>query len=194
MTRTPYGQVEKEIEYPSKDDLLGDPGTLVKVYDAFRPRIYAYVASRVNCREDAEDLTSRTFEKALRNLGSYEPEKSSMATWLYRIAGNLLIDHYRRESTRKKVDMESLMRIYEGDTTIPRDTRRLELVTGVMRDLPEPQERVLTLKYLRGLSNDELADVLGCSKKTLSVKIYRALKSLKKRLDASDLELDADDE
>ncbi|MBU4174959.1 MAG: sigma-70 family RNA polymerase sigma factor [Actinobacteria bacterium] len=186
--------MEKEIEYPSKDDLLGDPGTLVKVYDAFRPRIYAYVASRVNCREDAEDLTSRTFEKALRNLGSYEPEKSSMATWLYRIAGNLLIDHYRRESTRKKVDMESLMRIYEGDTTIPRDTRRLELVTGVMRDLPEPQERVLTLKYLRGLSNDELADVLGCSKKTLSVKIYRALKSLKKRLDASDLELDADDE
>ena len=186
--------MEREIEHPSRDDLMGSPGTFVKVYDAFRPRIYAYIASRVNCREDAEDLTSRTFEKALRNLGSYRPERSSMATWLYRIAGNLLIDHYRREATRKKVDMESLMRMYEGDTNTPRDMNRLELVAGVIRDLPEPQERVLTLKYLQGLSNDELADVLGCSKKTLSMKIYRALKALKKRLDASGLELDMDDE
>lgn len=183
-----YKQVDDKLGQPI-GDLLGDPEAFIRVYNEFQPRIYSFIAPRVNSVEDAEDLTSKTFEKALRNLGSFDQDKSSMATWLFRIANNLIIDHYRREATRKSVDPQSLLRMYETDEVGTDDIQRLEVLFNIMRDLPQSYQEVITLKFLQGLPNDEVAKILGCSSKTLSMKIYRSLKALKKRLAALEIEI-----
>lgn len=174
----------KDLKREPIEDLLGSPEAFGRVFDDFQPKIYAYIACRVNSREDAEDLTSRTFEKALRSLRSFDPERASMATWLYRIAGNLIIDHYRHEATRKAVDPAKLFEVYAMSPGDEAGSQRLEMVLNLMKRLPDSYQEVLTLKYVEGFTNGEVAEILGCSQKTLSMKIYRSLKALRKILDA----------
>lgn len=176
-------KLKKKEEEKVKTRLLGSPEAFAEVYNMYQPKIYAYIATRVNSVEDAEDLTSRTFEKTLRNLESYDPERSSVATWIYRIAHNVIVDYYRKETSRKSVDQESLKRIYQSDRTTEEDALRLEVLTVLMRDLPDSYQEVLTLKFLEGLSNREVAEILGCTSEALSTRTYRALKELKNRLD-----------
>lgn len=172
--------MDKEKPGYNTRELVENPEAFGRIYDEHRSRIYTYIASRVNSIEDAEDMTSRTFEKALRNLRSYRPERASMTTWLFRIANNVVIDHYRREATRKNVDKASLKQLYETDRYAEDDVQRLESLVKLFRELPESYQEVLTLKFLEGLSNQEIAQTVCCSHKTLSMKIHRALKALRK--------------
>lgn len=94
--------MDKEKHKYTTRELVENPEAFGRIYDEHRSRIYTYIASRVNSVEDAEDMTSRTFEKALRNLGSYRPERASMTTWLYRIANNVVIDQLPSGSYKKK--------------------------------------------------------------------------------------------
>jgi RNA polymerase sigma-70 factor (ECF subfamily) len=76
------------------------------IYEEFFPRLYTYIFHRVNDSIVAEDLVSQTFFKALRNLKKYDSEKGQISTWLYTIASNLLIDHYRQDETIESIDEE----------------------------------------------------------------------------------------
>jgi RNA polymerase sigma-70 factor (ECF subfamily) len=176
-------------------DARVDSAAFGELYDYYLPRIYGYVARRVEERSVAEDLTATTFERALGAVRGADFRNASFGGFLYRVAANAVIDHFRRErrSTPLGVratdvdddegrdDVEEL-----GDdaaarafaAAVDRDTLRRALL-----QVPEAHRRVIVLKYFDGLDIDELCAALGCSRQTFAVKLHRALRALRAAVD-----------
>ncbi len=180
---------------PAREEALvararADPAAFGELYDFYRPRIYAYVARRIEDRSMAEDLTATTFERAL-NAVRGEFQNASFGGFLYRVASNAVVDHVRRErrtiplgvrardhdtdddrDAAESISDESATRAFTA--AIDRDTLR----RGIAR-LPEVHRRVILLKYFDGLEIEELCAALGCSRQTFAVKLHRALRALR---------------
>ena len=97
--------------------------------------VYGYVGYRVASREEAEDLTQQTFERALRAWSRFDPARASAATWLVAIAKNLVIDHYRRDAGRRvePLDEEAAAAIPAGDEARPQFGPAPELEAALRR-------------------------------------------------------------
>src|SRR5512136_1836299 len=76
-----------------------------QLYGEFMPKVFAYIHYRVNDQQTTEDLTSIVLEKALSNFDKYSRDKASFSTWLFTIARNSVIDHFRTDSKRQHVDL-----------------------------------------------------------------------------------------
>jgi RNA polymerase sigma-70 factor (ECF subfamily) len=172
-----------------------DSAAFGELYDFYLPRIYAYVARRVEDRAVAEDLTAATFERALGAVRGEDFRNASFGGFLYRVAANAVIDHVRRE--RRSIPLGVRASDRDGDdergaieelsdesatrafaAAIDRDTLRRAMVR-----LPESHRRVIVLKYFDGLEIDELCAALGCSRSTFAVKLHRALRALRGAVD-----------
>jgi RNA polymerase sigma-70 factor, ECF subfamily len=168
-----------------------DAAAFAELYDFYLPRIYAYCIRRVEDRAVAEDLTASTFEKAFAALRAGTLRNESFGGWLYRVAGNAIIDHVRRD--RRTVPLASVD-AGAGDDAAPElgDERALApFLAALERDalaraiagLPEAHRRVVVLRYVDGLEGDALAAALGCSRPTAAVRLHRALRALRDRLE-----------
>ena len=166
-----------------------EPAAFVELYDWYLPRIYAYLVRRVEERTVAEDLTAVTFERAWKAVRSGGFRNDSFGGWLYRVAGNALVDHVRRG--RRYVPLavragdlddsgagveeaadEHAMAAFTA--TVERDALSRALAT-----LPDAHRRVVVLRYVDGLEGAELADALGCSRPNAAVRLHRALRALR---------------
>lgn len=167
-----------------------DPAAFAELYAWYLPRIYAYLVRRVEERTVAEDLTATTFERALGALRAGAFRNESFGGWLYRVAGNALVDHVRR--SRRYVPLG--MRASDGDhddgtgaETVADDRALAAFTAAVDRDtlsralaeLPARHRRVVVLRYVDGLQADEMAEAIGCSKATAAVRLHRALRALR---------------
>jgi len=162
-------------------DAKEDPEAFGELYDHFQYTIFRYVARRIPNRSDAEDVTAHVFEKALGGIGGFIPTKASFQTWLYRIAHNCVVDYYRKEGNRSLTTLEDAESLYGLEQETDHEyLRRYVLMLGLLSELPAAQQEVLTLRFMENLPNQEIADVLGCSNRHVAVKIYRALKSLRR--------------
>jgi RNA polymerase sigma-70 factor (ECF subfamily) len=178
---------------PSREQALvaraaSDPAAFGELYDTYLPRIYGYLMRRVDERAVAEDLTSETFERALAAIRSGSFRNEAFGGWLYRVAGNLLVDHVRRGRryvalARLRDDSED-----EGALATTADDRALEQFTAAvdrdalssaLQNLSDQHRRVVVLRYVDGLEADELAVALGCSKGTAAVRLHRALRAMR---------------
>ncbi len=152
-----------------------------ELYEHYMPLIYRYLLRRTGSVDAAEDLTATCFEKALRNLERFQWKDVSFSAWLYRIATNTLVDYYRREGRRRETsiqDLEGVLRSPMGAGE--EDVERAAVLMDLVRRLPQSYQHILALKFYQGLSHDEMCEVLGVNKKTLTMKIYRSLKALRK--------------
>ena len=167
-----------------------DPAAFGELYDFYLPRIYGYVARRVEDRSMAEDLTATTFERALGAVrGDFR--NASFGGFLYRVAANAVVDHVRRE--RRTIPLGVRARDFDTDggradaEAISDESAARAFASAVDRDLlrralvsmPEVHRRVILLKYFDGLDLDELCAALGCSRPTFAVKLHRALRALR---------------
>lgn len=161
-----------------------------ELYDHYYPVIYAYVARRVGNVQDAEDIASLTFEKALQALGGFQWKDVSFSAWLYRIATNLVTDHFRRSGRRKQIsfkELEGVLSVSEPRyEQVERAARLMELVAK----LPRQYQHILTLKFFEDLTLEEMSEVLGQSKKTVTMRLYRSLKALKRLVAESGMALE----
>ncbi len=171
-----------------------DAAAFGELYDFYLPRIYGFVARRVEDREVAEDLTATTFERALGAVRRQDFQNASFGGFLYRVAANAIVDHARRARLTiplgiraSDVDEDDLPLAESiGDETatrafaaaIDRDVLRRALL-----QLPDAHRRVIVLKYFDGLDVDELCAALGCSRQTFAVKLHRALRALRSVID-----------
>lgn len=171
-----------------------DPAAFGELYDFYLPRIYSYVARRVEDRAVAEDLTSTTFDRALAAVRREDFRNASFGGFLYRVASNAVIDHARRA----RRDVPLWARASDGDdeegslaATLGDETAAAAFTAALDRDvlrralerLPESHRRVILLRYFDGLAPDELGAALGCSRATVAVKVHRALRSLRGALE-----------
>lgn len=145
-----------------REALQGDQEAFATLYDSYLESIYRFIYIRVEDRQTAEDITSTVFMKAWENLSSYQPRGVPFRAWLFRIARNSVIDHYR---TRKQAaPLESVINIIENESQplSEKINNRMETdeVLKYMRQLTEDQRNVLSLKFIQGLSTKEIASVL----------------------------------
>jgi RNA polymerase sigma-70 factor (ECF subfamily) len=157
------------------------------LFDTHYSRLYAYIRSRVNNRETAEDLTSATFERAFSRSHSFDPAKGQFATWLFRIGHNLVIDHYATASRiPMSYDLDEATEISTADLSPEQQLLRQEqrrLLTETLTTLSERDQEIIQLKFFGRLTNREIAAVMELNEKTVSVIILRALQKLKVRLE-----------
>jgi len=155
-----------------------------QLYDHYLPKIYSYILNRVGSQEIAEDVTSKTFLKAMTKLKSFEYRGYTFGAWLYKIAHNNIVDYYR---AKKGIDVD-LEKVKEklvankGEISQEDQIERQTILLEAISKLPENYQQMLTLRFFEELSNQELADVLGCSKNTATVGVHRASKALRKVL------------
>src|SRR5215212_9127727 len=141
----------------------GDREALEELYLLHFDRIYSYLHMSVGNRHDAEDLTTQTFLKMLESIGRFRFRAAPFSAWLFRIAHNLAMDHFRaarrwqpEEEVPEPPGQESLSAEEEALHEIGRASM-LELI----EDLSPEQQQVLTLKFVFNFSNGEAATILG---------------------------------
>ncbi len=150
--------------------------------DCFRG-VYGYIAARVWDSQTAEDLTSETFLRAWRRWPPRKTTGNVPKAWVYRIARNLVIDHYRTSNRRPTVALDGIDA--SDPREIPGESRHLDTLALQMTlaTLPERDQDVLTLR-LAGLSNREIGAVLELSEAAAGMACLRALRRLRDRVEA----------
>jgi RNA polymerase sigma-70 factor, ECF subfamily len=162
----------------------GDRSALEELYLMHFDRIYSYLHLSVGNRHDAEDLTTQTFVRMLESIERFEWRKVPISAWLFRIAHNLAVDHFRagRRWQPEEEVPEPPGRVERSaeDAALHSIGRRsmLEMIEG----LSEDQQQVLTLKFVFDFSNAEVATILGKTEGAVKSLQHRALASLQRQL------------
>jgi len=163
----------------------GNSDSFGKLYDMMVDQIYRYVYYRAGS-EEAEDLTELVFLKAWENIHQYKSGKANFSAWIFRIAHNLVIDFYRETKNNyiQELDENLVDTSIEANTDL-RAHRSLnrDILYDAMKELKDNYRQVLTLKYINGFSNVEIATVLDKSQEALRILQFRALRSLRKILE-----------
>ena len=158
----------------------GDPEALASLYACYVERITRYVYSRVTDHQLAEDITSRIFLKMLEKLDTYQVGQSPVIAWLYRMAHNAVIDHYRMKRTF--VSLEDLHQAEAKQEDGIEEKLELQIksqqLLAALQVLTEEQQRVLILKFIDGLSTREIARQLGKQPGSVRSLQMRALQKL----------------
>lgn len=167
----------------------GDKESFSKLYDYFIDNIYRFVYFKVKSGE-AEDITELVFIKAWENRKKYNSKKGAFASWLYTIARNTIIDHYR---VQKEV---SELHDYIPDESKNADPRALtedvltsEKLRLAINKLPANYRDILLLRFIEDMEYSEIADALGKSEGSIRITQFRAIKQLRQVLEKMGLNM-----
>ena len=159
----------------------GDVEAFGELYSFYLDRIYRYVKYQVRNKEAAEDLTEEIFIKAWRGLGKYRWDGYPFSAWLYRIARNHVVDYFRTNRQYQNVEMELL----PGDSDPEKEVelKQMEqLLASAISYLPEQQRQVIVLKFIEGMDNREIEQIMGMRQGAIRVMQMRALATLRQKL------------
>lgn len=160
----------------------GDVDAVGRLYDALLAPIYRYVAVRVHHREDVEDLTQLVFERIVSSLPRYRPRGRPFEAWAFRIARNAVIDHVRRDRAHEPLtDGHDTGHDETPDRLTVRGEEIRELRSAIA-SLTADQQEALALRFAAGLSAEEAATVMGRRAGTVRGLTFRAIASLRRRL------------
>ena len=170
-----------------------DPSAFGELYERYVDRIYNYIYYRVSNIHDAEDLTSRTFYRALSHLQAYEDRGIPLSAWLYRIAHNLVANWHRDRGRRPVVALDQLV-LRSRDSECPEDAAESQdntrLLREGMRKLDPARQELLVLKFSQGLSNAEIGAIMGRSEGAIKSLYHRTLLALRKELAKKGLDIE----
>jgi RNA polymerase sigma-70 factor (ECF subfamily) len=163
----------------------GDTEAFGQLYDRYHTSVYRFVYYRVGSVALAEDLTSETFFRALRSMGTFQWQGKDFGAWLMTIARNLTTDHFKAGRTRLEYSTDD-MTAHDGTTEGP-ETSVLESLTNqtllaALTTLPHEQQECLIMRFLQGLSIAETALVLGRSAGAVKQLQLRGVRNLAKAL------------
>jgi RNA polymerase sigma-70 factor, ECF subfamily len=162
----------------------GDREAMEELYLIHFDRIYSYLHVSVGNRHDAEDLTTQTFLRMLESIGRFRWRSAPFSAWLFRIAHNLAMDHFR---ATKRWQPEADVPEPEPDEATSAEAGALQSIgrrsmLELIDDLSPEQQQVLTLKFVFNFSNGEAATILGKTEGAIKSLQHRALVSLQKQL------------
>ncbi len=150
-----------------------------ELYERAFPRVYAYVASLLRDRSAAEDVTAQAFERAYRKRRSYRPAKGSMDAWVVGIARNAALDELRRRKRHAVLQADP----EDPGSPSPEDHAELavrrETVRAALASLDGQERDLVALKFAGGLSNVEIARVLGMTESNVGTRLHRTITKLR---------------
>jgi RNA polymerase sigma factor (sigma-70 family) len=158
-----------------------------EAYDDHVWDVYGYLGYRVRTREEAEDLTQATFERALRAWGRFDPARASARTWLLAIARNLLIDHYRSDRSAQQQPIPDWKDAAGADVaTVEPDERVLgpepELARALER-LGDRERELIALRFGGDMTGAEIAELTGLTLANVQQILSRSLRRLRAELE-----------
>lgn len=165
---------------------VGDPAGVGYLYERYVDRIYRYILLKIGDPHEAEDLTGQVFVRMLENIGNFQWQGVSFQAWLYRIAHNLVVDHLRQRTRRPQVPLEPLAGSLVAEADDPytwaeaADFR--DHLRGALARLTDLQAQVIALKFGGGLTNAEVARLLGRTEGAVKALQHSALVNLNKWL------------
>jgi RNA polymerase sigma-70 factor, ECF subfamily len=161
----------------------GDSVALGHIYDAYAERIYNYLYRRLGESALAQDLTADVFLRVVEAAGTARFCRGDLAPWLYRLAHNRLIDHFRKAKEQPLLDD---LPEPTADEAGPAGITDVEpgALRAALRKLTPDQQQVISLKFLEDWSNAQVAEALGRSEGAVESLQHRALRSLRQILEA----------
>jgi RNA polymerase sigma-70 factor (ECF subfamily) len=174
------------------DDVLAlaaarDAEAFGALYERHRLAVYRYLRTRTSTEDDAIELTSITFERALASIHRFRPSGGGFLAWLLRIARNAAIDHGRRRRPTLELDVgivDGLIENRPEDAILASERRRS--VAVALATLPEPQRDAITLRYGSGLTARQIGEVIGRREAATQKLLSRALMRLREQIDVLD--------
>lgn len=160
----------------------GDKESFGKLYSEFFAPIFRFIYFRVNSKHIAEDLTQMVFIRIFSALPDFEAKNyGQFVSWCYTIARNSVIDFWRK---KKEISLENIGEIdnnlLKEDLSEAVDKKHISgKIKEAMANLGDEQQEVITLKFISGLSNKEISDILGKSEDVVRQMQCRALKALR---------------
>ncbi len=163
-----------------------DPAAFGELYERHVRRIYNYIYYRTGNHHDAEDLTARVFQRAMRHVANFEDKGVPFSAWLYRIAHNLVANWHRDQSRRPVVPLDDRVLIGSGGSSHPEleaiESEERALLLVAVRRLPPERQQLLILKFVQRLSNAEIGQIMGRTEGAIKSLYHRTLNSLREEI------------
>jgi RNA polymerase sigma factor, sigma-70 family len=170
----PYTHIKTENSIP-----------IEQAFERYYPSIFRYFRFRGADADTANDLASSTFERALRSISQYDSRKSQIQTWLFAIARNVAINHWKSESIRLTAalddDLPDLDNIPLEDTLI--FTQDKEQILLALQSLEPRAREIIALKFGGPLTNRQIAELTKLSEQNVGIILYRSLLKLRTLLE-----------
>ena len=161
----------------------GDVAAFGQLYERYFEKVYSYLSFKVGNATEAEDLAEQVFLKAMESLRGYKWTGVPFQAWLFRIAHNLLVDNLRRRSKRVSEPLDEALpdrrREADPEAHLAEKLTRQGLIHAVER-LTDLQKQVIHLKFAGGLSNAEVAQIMGRTEGAVKALQHAALQSLQR--------------
>jgi RNA polymerase sigma-70 factor, ECF subfamily len=179
------GSVSETMTAPETEEVSDSWGRFEMLYRSSRDDVYAYVATLLHDRVAAEDVTALAFERAYRRRRTFDRRRGEERAWLFGIARNAALDELRRRRRLATLvtdpeDVEAAGPEDGADVALRRTAVRAALAA-----LPARDRELIALKFHAGLSNAELARVLGVSESNAGTMLHRTIEKLRKACDAT---------
>ena len=170
--------------------ISGEAQAFGSLYDYYQPQIYRFIYLKVSHREEAEDLTHQVFLNCWRKITEYSFEGFPFSSWLYRIARNEIIDHYRTKKSNDSLELfieahpsdleveDGLSQMVEADIDILRIKRAIYFLKPIEQD-------VLILRFVEDLAPGEVAQLVEKTPEAVRLIQHRAIKNLKQILSSN---------
>jgi len=165
----------------------GDATSFGRLYEKYFDKVYGYLSFKMGNATEAEDVTEQVFLKALESLGGYKWTGVPFQAWLFRIAHNLMVDALRRKGRRPSEPLEQAMHLTDTQPSVDPEamlaqTLTREGLTQAVDKLTELQKQVISLKFAGGLSNAEVANLMGKTEGAVKSLQHAALAALQRHL------------
>ena len=162
-----------------------DPKAFGLLYERYVNNIYNYIYYRTGNHHDAEDLTARTFYRALKHISRYVDRGAPFSAWLYRIAHNLVANWHRDHSRRQIISLDELVVMTtkrKGPAAMAEEHLEHDLLLQAVRRLPPERQQLLIFKFVEQMSNAEIGEVMGRTEGAIKSLYHRTLVVLRKEL------------
>ncbi len=186
-------ETQKSERENIKKSQKGDAEAFALLYEKYSPKIYRFIYYRLNNKEQADDAIQEVFIKAWENIKNYKIQKYPFSAWLYRIAKNLIIDHWRTAKHHIALDTEN--EIHYSFQLAGEQNEINSLIDGqiemakikkALNELNDIQKETIILRFINDLDITEVAEIINKSVSTSRVIQHRALKNLKKILESQE--------
>ncbi|HEV2123403.1 MAG TPA: sigma-70 family RNA polymerase sigma factor [Chloroflexota bacterium] len=179
----------ERADVPTDADLIrasqrGDTAAFGQLYERYFDRVYSYISFKLNNATEAEDIAGHVFLKAFESIGGFKWTGVPFQAWLFRIAQNQVIDYIRRKGRRPSEPLDEALpdarQMADPSAVLVEKLTREDLIRAVDR-LTDLQKQVVSLKFAGGLSNAEVAQILGKTEGAVKALQHAALDSLKRQ-------------
>jgi RNA polymerase sigma-70 factor, ECF subfamily len=174
-------QEHSAVALQGRDSAQQDAADLAGLFEQYYDRIARYIAVRIGNRDAAEDMAGEVFLRAVESIDSLAKPDVPAQAWLFRVAHNLVVDHYRRNSRRPTVAIDDAMEIPGATDLVGEVELRMDMerVNAVIVQLNDGQQEVIALRFMGGLSAEEAGAVMGRTSGAIRELQRTALKAIR---------------